>query len=200
MLLLYSIAIGLLAGRLAGGRVRHLERVRFVWWKLALAGFAVQVVLFVGPVASRVGDLGPPIYVASTLAVMAALLRNLRLTGLPILALGASLNLVAILANGGAMPSSPQAWLALNGTATLPVEHFSNSVLIGPDTWFPFLGDLFVWPRPLPFANVFSIGDVLIAVGAVVFIVAAMRRPLGSAHGPAGRAQHPATEPSMAHR
>lgn len=176
MLLLYSVAAGLVIGRLAGGRVRNLEHVRFVWWRLALLGLAVQLVLFARPVAERVGSEGPTIYVLSTLAVMAALLRNLRLPGLGIIAVGAALNLVAVLANGGAMPSAPEAWLSLNGVAALPVTHFSNSVLIGPDTLFPFLGDVFVWPRPLPFANVFSVGDAIIAVGAVVFLVSAMRR------------------------
>ena len=177
MLLLYSVAAGLIIGRLAGGRVHNLEHVRFVWWQLALAGLVVQLVLFAGPVAERVGPEGPAIYVLSTLAVMAALMRNLRLPGLGIIGVGAALNLVAVLANGGAMPSSPEAWLSLTGVAALPVTHFSNSVLIGPDTLFPFLGDVFVWPRPLPLANVFSVGDAIIAVGAVVFLVGAMRKP-----------------------
>ena len=175
MLLLYSIAIGLLIGRLLGGRVRNLERVHFVWWQLALAGLFVQLVLFADPVQERVGAEGPYIYVISTLAVMVALLRNLRLPGLAIVAIGATLNLIPVIANGGAMPSDPAAWLALTGAAELPVAFFSNSVLIGPDTLFPFLGDLFVWPEPLPFATVFSIGDVVIGVGAVVFLVSAMR-------------------------
>ena len=89
VLLLYSIVAGLLIGRLLGGRARHLEDVRFTWWPLALAGLAVQLVLFAGPVAERVGAEGPVIYVVSTLAVMAALLRNLALPGLAIVALGA---------------------------------------------------------------------------------------------------------------
>jgi hypothetical protein len=177
VLLLYSIVVGLIVGRLAGGRARNLEHVHFAWWGLALTGLSVQLVLFAAPVATRIGDAGPAIYVVSTLLVMAALLRNVRLPGFVIIAVGAALNLVVILANGGAMPSSPDAWLALNGVAALPVAHFSNSVLIGPDTALPFLGDVFVWPRPLPLANVFSIGDAIIAVGAVVFLVSAMRRP-----------------------
>jgi hypothetical protein len=176
VLLLYSIAAGLIVGRLLGGRVRNLEHVHFVWWQLALAGLLVQLVLFAGPVAERVGPEGPAIYVLSTLAVMVALMRNLRLPGLVIIAVGATLNLIPVLANGGAMPSSPEAWLQLTGVAALPVTHFSNSVLIGPDTLFPFLGDVFVFPRPLPMANVFSIGDAVIAVGAVVFLATAMRR------------------------
>ena len=175
MLLLYSIAVGLLIGRLLGGPVRNLERVHFVWWQLALAGLLVQLVLFADPVQEQVGAEGPFIYVISTLAVMVALLRNLRLPGLAIVALGATLNLVPVVANGGSMPSDPAAWLALTGTAEVPVAFYSNVTLIGPDTLFPFLGDLFVWPRPLPFATVFSIGDAVIAVGAVVFLVSAMR-------------------------
>ena len=70
---------------------------------------------------SASGAEGPVIYVASTLAVLAALLRNLALPGLAIIAVGAILNLVPVLANGGAMPSAPEAWLALNGVAELPV-------------------------------------------------------------------------------
>lgn len=178
MLLIYSIFAGLILGRLSGGRFRNLENVTFAWWWLALTGFAIQLVLFSGPVAGRIdAALGAPIYVASTLVVMAALLRNLHHRGLVVIALGAVLNLVAVVANGGAMPSAPEAWLALNGVAAVPVTHFSNSVLIGPDTLFPFLGDVFVWPRPLPLANVFSIGDAIIAVGGAMFLVEAMRRP-----------------------
>lgn len=175
MLLLYSIALGIIVGRLVGGRVRNLERVHFVWWQLALAGLFVQLVLFADPIQERIGAEGPFIYVASTLMVMAALLRNLRLPGLAIIAVGAALNLVVVVANGGYMPSSPAAWLELTGTAAVPVAHYSNSVLIGPETLFAFLGDIFVFPRPLPMATAFSLGDALIAAGAVLFLVLAMR-------------------------
>lgn len=176
MLLLYALALGLVIGRIAGGRLRNLERIHFVWWQLALAGLAVQLALFADPIQERVGAEGPFIYVASTLVVLAALLRNLRLPGLAIIAVGAGLNLVAIVSNGGFMPSSPEAWLELTGVSALPVTHYSNAVLIGPGTSFPFLGDIFVFPRPLPLATAFSIGDVLIAIGAVVFLVVVMRR------------------------
>lgn len=176
MLLLYSIAAGLLLGRLLGGRVRNLEQVHFVWWQLALAGLFVQLVLFADPIQERVGAEGPLIYVVSTLAVLLALLRNLRQPGLAVIAIGAVLNLVPILANGGYMPSSPEVWRELTGSPTLPVEHYSNVVLIGPSTLFPFLGDIFAFPRPLPMATAFSLGDAVIAVGAVIFLVHAMRR------------------------
>ena len=177
VLLLYSIAAGLVIGRLLGGRVRNIEHVRFRWWQLALSGLAVQLVLFADPVQERIGAAGPAVYVVSTVTVLVALLRNLRLPGLAVIAAGAILNLVPTLANGGFMPSSPEVWLELTGVAAVPVAYYSNVTLIGPDTWFPFLGDVFVFPRPLPMATAFSLGDAVIAAGAVIFLVSAMRSP-----------------------
>ena len=175
MLLLYFIAAGLLIGRLLGGRFDAVGDVRFRWWGVAVGGLAVQLVLFSAPVASRVGAAGPPLYVLSTAAVLIALLRNLSLPGFVVIAAGAGLNLLAIVANGGYMPSSTGAWEALNGVAALPTTAYSNSALAASGTLVPFLGDIFALPRPLPLANVFSIGDVLIGVGCMLFLVRTMR-------------------------
>jgi hypothetical protein len=79
-----------------------------------------------------------------------------------------------IVANGGQMPASPDAWAALNGVAAVPTAGFSNSVLADPGTALAFLGDNFVLPRPLPFANIFSIGDMMIGAGGALFIVQTM--------------------------
>jgi hypothetical protein len=177
VLLLYAIAAGLLVGAVAGGRIAALADLRIRWLGVAVLGLAFQVVLFHPIVAERVGDLGPILYVGSTLAVFAALLRNLSLPGLPVVALGAVLNLLAVIANGGAMPSDPAAWMALTGVAAVPTDDFSNSALMGPGTALPWLGDVFVLPRPIPFANVFSIGDVLIAVGIAWCVARSMREP-----------------------
>ncbi len=98
-----------------------------------------------------------------------------------VVATGAVLNLVPILFNGGYMPSSPDVWRELTGVAAVPVAYYSNVTLIGPDTWFPFLGDIFSFPRPLPMATAFSLGDAVIAVGAIIFLVSAMRAPSDTA-------------------
>ena len=82
-------------------------------------------------------------------------------------------------------PALHEAFAALNGLPVVPTTDFSNSVIAGPGTPFYFLGDLFVLPRPLPFANVFSLGDVLIGMGGAWFIVAAMHgRGLGAVQRP----------------
>ncbi len=172
MFILYALLIGLLVGLLLGGRPAGLATLpfRFAW--LAVLGFGVQVVIFSGPVSERIGGLGVPAYVASTALVFFVLLVNIRIPGLPIVALGAAGNLIAIVANGGYMPASSTALSAADRTAA---AGYSNSAVIADPVVAP-LTDLFALPAWLPFSNVFSVGDILIGVGIAVAIVAAMRR------------------------
>jgi hypothetical protein len=103
MFMLYAVALGVVVGLLAGGRLDGFSRVRFRWAPLAVAGLATQVVLFSAPVSATIGDLGAPLYVASTAAVLVVVVRNWVIPGLPIVAAGAACNLAAILAIGGGM-------------------------------------------------------------------------------------------------
>ena len=93
MFILYAIPIGIVAGYLLGGRLDRLGDVRFRWAPLALLGLVVQVALFTDPLGDVVGDAGPPIYVASTAIVLVAVLRNLAIPGVAIVAVGAASNL-----------------------------------------------------------------------------------------------------------
>jgi Family of unknown function (DUF5317) len=175
--MLYALPVGFVLGLVLGGRPGGLATIQFRWAPVMLAGLLVQVVLFSDPVTAWIGAAGPPIYVASTIAVAAAVIANYRITGMPLIGLGAASNLAAIVANGGYMPAAPGALAALGraeGTS------YSNSAVVSDPALAP-LTDLFAMPTWLPFANVFSVGDILIAVGVVVVIVAAMRRgPLGA--------------------
>ena len=142
-----------------------------------MAGLLVQVVQFDRLGGTLVGDAGPVVYVASTALVLAVVLRNVRLAGLAIVAAGAALNLAAIIANGGYMPADPG---ALAAAGLQPTQGATNSVVLAQPALAP-LTDLFALPSGVPFANVFSVGDVLIGLGAAVAIASAMRtaRPDG---------------------
>jgi hypothetical protein len=172
--ILYALVGGLIVGTAVGGRPAALASIQFRWAPLIVIGFLAQVVLFTDAVASRIGDAGPPIYVLTTLAVGAAVLRNIGLPGVPLIVLGALSNLVAILANGGYMPTTPEAVASLGKHSVESI--YSNSSLVTSPSLAPLV-DRFALPGWLPFANVFSIGDVLIALGVIVLIVATMRRP-----------------------
>jgi hypothetical protein len=171
--ILYAIPLGILVGLVRGGRLGNLAELRFEWGWLALAGLVAQVVLFSEPVGAVVGQAGPILYVASASLVLAVVLRNRALPGLKLVAAGAISNLVAIVANGGYMPADPAA-LALAGLD--PATGYSNSIVTNRPLFGP-LTDIFAMPDWMPFANVFSIGDVLIGAGIVVAIAAGMARP-----------------------
>jgi hypothetical protein len=170
--MLYAVLLGMLAGKLAGGELARLGAIRLRWAPLALIGLLIQVILFFGPVAERVGDLGVPIYVGSTTLVLVVVARNLAVPGLALVAAGAASNLVAIAANGGYMPASPAAMAILGETVN---AGYSNSSVDASPALAP-LTDIFALPPFVPFANVFSVGDVLIAAGILVVIITGMRR------------------------
>jgi Family of unknown function (DUF5317) len=174
MLLLYAVALGLLVGVLTHGRIGALGSVKVRMWPVAIIGLAFQGLLFSSPLASMVGNLGPSLYVVSTTLVLMALVLNLRQPGFWLITLGAFANFVVIIANGGQMPASPEAFAILNGSPVVPTTEFSNSVIAGPNTPLYFLADIYVLPRPFPLANVLSLGDVMIGVGGALFIVAVM--------------------------
>lgn len=174
MLLLYAVVIGLAAGLARGGKLSALATAHVKLWPVALAGLFFQALLFTSPLAAEVGALGPSLYVVSTTLVLMALVVNIRKPGFALIAVGALLNFTVILLNGGQMPASPDAVMALQGSTFLPTADFTNSTIAGPDTVLPWLGDIFALPRPLPLANVFSIGDLLIGLGGAWFIVRSM--------------------------
>lgn len=173
---LYAFVIGGGLGLMLGGRISNLGRLELRWAPLALIGLLVQVALFAEPVAARIGSFGPPTYVASSALVLVALLRNLDITGLKVVAVGALSNLAAIIANGGSMPASPAALAALGKSVG---DGYSNSVEVG-DPVLAGLTDIYALPTWLPFANVFSIGDLVIGVGIAVTVCLAMQYESGA--------------------
>ncbi|HEY8819376.1 MAG TPA: DUF5317 domain-containing protein [Candidatus Limnocylindrales bacterium] len=170
MFVLYAIPIGILVGYLLGGRLDRLSGLHLRWVPLILFGLLVQVAIFTDAGGRLVGDAGPAIYVASTALVLIAVLRNLTVPGVTVIAIGAALNLAAIVTNGGRMPADATALASAGGLGS----GYTNSIVTIDPALRP-LTDLFALPSWLPLANVFSIGDILIGLGVAVTIALAMR-------------------------
>jgi hypothetical protein len=153
----------------AGGRLGRLEslEIRGLW--LAAAAFAVQVVL-VTLVPEGDETLHRIAHLATYGLVGACILRNLDIRFMWLVAAGGLLNFIAIAANGGVMPASASALSA----AGLDVRsgEFANSDLVH-DAHVAFLGDVFAIPAGWPGANVFSVGDALMVLGALLVLHAA---------------------------
>jgi hypothetical protein len=161
VLVLAACLLALLSPLLAGRSLAGLLRVRLAGLPLVWAALLVQVVAVEVPLPHL---LAAATHLASYVLAAAFLWLNRDLRGLPVVALGAACNAGTIALNGGTLPASATAVRRAGIDAD---EQFLNSAVL-PHPVLPWLGDVFAWPRPLPLANVFSVGDVLIVLGVGV--------------------------------
>lgn len=166
MLLVGFLVVALLLVPVFRGRLSALAEFGVERSWLLAAVLAIQVVI-VSVLPGTSGWILPAGHILSYALLMWFLIVNREVAGLWLISLGAAMNAVAITANGGVMPAHPAA-LKMAGRM-LEAGAFENSnVLVDPQLLF--LGDVFVWPAPLPLHNVFSPGDVCIVAGTFVLV------------------------------
>jgi MFS family permease len=151
---------------LAGGRIGRLSNIEF---QRPWAGMAALILQYAIMRAFPEGDatLHAGLHLVSYGLMFYFLAANLSLPGLWLIGLGGACNALAIAANNGVMPALPSA-LQTAGIIQVPGE-FANSTAVA-DAKLQFLGDVFALPAGAPMANVFSIGDILLLVGAFVLL------------------------------
>jgi hypothetical protein len=161
MFLWMLIGVTVLTIPLFGGQLTNLARIRLrAVWAVA---FAVAIQLVIITIFPR-GDT-PAHAVAHVVSYGIAaifVVANRHLLGMWLAAFGAALNLLVIGVNGGVMPARAEA-LESTGVPLGPND-FENSRVVA-DAKLAFLGDIFAWPRPMPFPNVFSVGDIILILG-----------------------------------
>lgn len=170
MLFLVVLAVALLTVRPAGGRFSELAGLTVRWAWLVGAALVLQVVV-ISVLRTPPHLLAAGLHLGSYGLAALFLWHNRRLAGLPLLAAGGAANLTAIAVNGGTMPARPAA-LRLAGIEPDPA-HFANSMaLVHPH--LAWLGDVFAVPQWAGLlANVFSLGDLALASGALWLLHAA---------------------------
>ena len=148
---------------LAGGRLGALAELQFrARWILVASILAQIAIISVVPQGSA--TLHDAVHIGTYVAVAAFVVANRRIPWVWLVALGGALNFAAILANGGVMPATPRA-LKAAGMAFDPAEFTNSNAVAHPH--LQFLGDVFSLPSSWPVSNVFSVGDVLIVLGAL---------------------------------
>jgi hypothetical protein len=164
MLLVITALALVVSVPLAGGRLSRLAdiKVRGIW--AVLLAVAIQVGITQIPGGSHALHAG--LHVSSYVLDAYFVFANRRLKGVPVVALGAALNVLAITANGGVMPASASA-LKISGIAER--AGFDNSAALAHEH-LAFLGDVIPVPGPWPIGNVLSIGDLIIFVGALIIL------------------------------
>jgi hypothetical protein len=181
MLLGVVFIVVVLTVPLARGRLSALGDLPLRMPGLAVAGIVAQVVI-VSIVPAGLGGLHQAVHLLSYCLLGACAWVNRRIPGVPLIALGGLLNLIAIAANGGVMPLDPA--LVVHTTQEGGQGFVNSGVVEHPHLLF--LGDIVATPRDWPLANVYSVGDFVILLGVVILL----HRVSGSrllAWWPAGR-------------
>ena len=199
-MLLGGIALGLIAGLLAGGRLTNLTEVRLRW----MAVIFLAVVVRYGTEAALSRDipgaatLRIPLLVTAYAILLVGLWVNRRQPGLAIALVGTLSNAVVIAVNGGHMPL----W-----EPSLAAAGLTPADLIGPlhvllppaidASFLAHLGPLAdVIPIPIPLVrNVASVGDVVISLGLGFFLFATVLRTPTEAKSEENGPRREAAEP-----
>lgn len=178
--MLLDIAIvSLVLGFLLRGRLSNLAEIEIRGLLLALL---VVVAQYGGQYAADAGWIalytwGPFVFVGSFLLLMAVIWLNRKNPALLLIGVGILLNLIVIAANGGKMPVSADGLIRAGLESYIPpleAETVITHQLLDEETRLPFLADIMVLAKPYPRPKVFSIGDVVLAAGALWFIVGGM--------------------------
>jgi hypothetical protein len=181
MILLVPLVLAVVWGLLCGGRLSRLESLVLHRWELAITAFVLQAFVLYG-LPPEWGNLPRISLLAFSYLLLAVFVWfNRHLPGVWLLGAGLVANWAVILANGGYMPVTYEALVAADKSHLLPVAESGTLILSSKDILLPaaetrlwLLSDIFVIPPPIPITSVFSVGDVLIAIGLVRFVLLAL--------------------------
>lgn len=161
---LAALVVGVATVPLANGRLGAFGELRLRWGPALLSAVALQIViLFLIP--NHPYGIHAPLHVLSYILIGVFVGANMRIDGMWLVALGGLCNAAVIVLNGGVMYVSRSA-LEIVGLYPLPDDGFLNAAVLEHPR-LSLLGDVFPVP---PLHTVVSLGDILIAIGAVVLI------------------------------
>lgn len=172
MILLAAVALALVVVPVTGGRLSALASLPIQRAWLVYVSLGIQLLITTGPITVS-DSVGRVLHLLSYALSALFVVANRSLPGVWIVAFGGALNLAAIVANRGTMPASAWAWRTA-GFGNVSDRFVNSDVVASPRV--SWLGDIFAVPKRFPLANVFSIGDVVIGVGAAYLITRWCRR------------------------
>ncbi|AVX31697.1 hypothetical protein CTH_2133 [Carboxydocella thermautotrophica] len=167
-----ALVAALIFGWLRRGSLARLGELELRGLMLVVIAFALQFLLDILARARFYPVIlwGGWVHVVSYFFLFYWLYLNRHLIGVRILGLGLFLNFLVILFNGGYMPVSGR-FLPAHVKERLALYEDGTHRLLQVDDALPFLGDIFYIPG---LNEVFSIGDVLLAVGLFWIIAEGM--------------------------
>lgn len=179
-----TITLSLLLGKIRGGKIRNLETLYINGWYLFVASFLIEIISLL-IISNNIGNLGNiiedkffyiHIFIYSILIV--GLFMNFHDKGLRITLLGSILNFLPLIMNNGRMPVSLKALKYSNlypQISLLEEGRIVTHSLANKTTKLFLLGDIIPIPKPYLLPKIISIGDILIALGLFILIQSYMK-------------------------
>lgn len=207
MLFVFAALLGGGVAVLRGGRLSNLADYSIRWSALPLLALGLQIYVVYGPAKEDARLFGIPalLNLASYGLVLATALINWRLPGMAWLGLGASLNFLVILVNGGWMPVTAEslaaAGLVMSSSAVMLGERAIPSkdlIKDSHDIRLRWLSDRYVIPEAGLFSAVYSVGDIFLMFGLFRLIQAGMMNR--SEHISQIARSSPGTNPPFTHK
>jgi hypothetical protein len=191
-----SIILAIIIALLRGGSLRQFSTIQIRWIPLIIATFGFQYLSFapfVKPFLPAWASI--VLYILSMALLTLWVAGNWRIPGMLIMATGLLMNFAAITTNGGHMPVS-SASVRYSGSISRyesSADHIvNNSIMIDDQVRLWLLTDIFAVPQAIPFANVYSIGDILLTLGASILCYRTIRAaPQLAAAGTVATAEAP---------
>jgi predicted MFS family arabinose efflux permease len=176
--LLGGIALGLVAGLLAGGSISNLVAVRLRWMGAIFGALLVRygTELLIARGFGPADALRLPLFGGALALLLGALWANRRHPGMTLAFVGILSNALAIVANGGRMPILVQSLEAIGLTPADANTPFHSLIHSGDPNFLLRLGPL-TDLIPIPIVqDVASIGDVFLGLGLAFFLFATVVR------------------------
>lgn len=173
MILAACLALGLLLRYLAGNPIGQLGHVRLRGEASLLALLCLQALIPLVRTTGGTAQVAYWVWLATFPLLIGVALYNRAAPGMAAVALGLSLNLLVVGANGGmpVMPASASA-AGMHGELTMAAGDFVH-VLGTAATRLPWLADAIPLGGPTWFRLVPSPGDLLLYAGVIAFIAGA---------------------------
>ncbi|MFC4801271.1 DUF5317 domain-containing protein [Neobacillus sp. GCM10023253] len=175
-----GILLALVVGFIRKGNLRGLAQLKLKWgWVFPLL-LIVQIITFVYQNDIKLlGKASESIYMAVYIIGLLFLYLNRHHKGFMIIFIGVFLNFLVMVVNGGRMPVSEEAAAVLDPMYIQALKDglYAKHVLLTDSTILGFLGDIIPLGPPYPRTQVISIGDVVMNIGAFLFIQYLMLQP-----------------------
>jgi len=169
-----AVIISIIIGYILKGKINNLENVNVKGGLLAAVAFGLEftVIILIRKGILTNGTLTYLLDLSMYILLGVFVYLNRKDSFVLLMGIGFLLNAVPILLNGGAMPVSAKAYTAVGLKSEVTKEGLY--CFINGNTRFWFLGDII----PYKFISklVISIGDIVIAIGLMLFIITGMRK------------------------